>query len=255
MTSDWSPSKYLAFADERTRPAAELLARVGQSAPKLVFDMGCGPGNSTALLKARFPNAQLIGLDTSPAMLEKARQALPDVTFEQADASQWLPPAETEVLFSNATYQWLPDHLEVLKRQLAALPAGAELAIQMPDNLDQPSHLLMAEVAKAGPWAQRLKDAPRQKLPEPGVYYDALAPLCQGFDIWHTVYNHVLDGPQAIVDWVSSTGLRPFLAPLDESEQAEYLSRYLAGITAAYPKRADGKVLLRFPRLFFVARK
>lgn len=251
--ADWSPSSYLRFADERTRPARDLLAQVPLRAARQVVDMGCGPGNSTALLVDRFPGAEVRGLDSSPAMLDSARKALPDVRFEIADAASWTPSPGVDLLFANAIYQWVPDHLAVLRRQFEALQAGAVLAVQMPDNLAEPTHRLMATIASAGPWAARLAGAPRDPLPPVGAYYDALAPLGGRIEIWHTIFNHVLAGPEAVVDWVKSTGLRPFLDPLTETERTAYLDRYTEAIAAIYPRQADGRVLLTFPRLFLLA--
>jgi trans-aconitate 2-methyltransferase len=249
---DWSPSTYLKFEDERTRPAADLLARVPLTAPTTVVDMGCGPGNSTELLVARFPEAAATGLDSSPNMLAEARKRLPDAAFAEADATTWVPEPGTDLVFANAIYQWVPDHLAQLPRVVSALPEGGVLAVQMPDNMAEPSHVLMRQTAAEGPWAERLRDAARVPLPPVRTYYDAFRPVARHIDIWHTIYNHVLDGPEAIVEWVKSTGLRPFIDPLTADERAEFLARYLAYITDAYPRTVDGKVLLRFPRLFMV---
>ncbi len=251
--ADWSPATYLRFEDERTRPARDLLAQVPLTAPRRVVDMGCGPGNSTELLVARFAEAEVIGLDNSPGMLAEATQRVPGARFATADAATWLPEAGTDIVFANAIYQWVPEHLAVLPRVVAVLPEGGVLAVQMPDNMAEPTHVLMREVAASGPWAARLSDAARHPLPPVGTYYDALRPVARHIDIWHTVYNHVLAGPEAIVEWVKGTGLRPFVDPLAPAEREAFLGRYLERIAAAYPRRSDGKVLLRFPRLFIVA--
>ena len=251
--ADWSPSLYSRFEDERTRPARDLLAQVPLESPRRVVDMGCGPGNSTELLVERWPGAPVIGLDSSPAMLDEARKRLPSVTFDIADANVWAPDTGTDLVFANAIYQWVPDHLQVLPRVLAALPQGGVLGVQMPDNVAEPSHQLMRDVAASGPWAERLKGAARGMLPSTRTYYDALKPYAARIDIWHTIYNHVLADASAIVEWVRSTGLRPFLDPLTEPERATFLADYTARIAKAYPPTVDGKVLLRFPRLFIVA--
>lgn len=253
MTEDWNPALYLAFEDERTRPPRDLLARVPLSRPRRVIDLGCGPGNSTELLAQRWPDAEVIGVDNSPAMLEQARARLPGLRFELADLASWTPPEGTDLLFANAVFQWVPDHLDVLARLLDKLPLGGVLAVQMPDNVTEPSHLLMEEAAAAGPWAARIAGAARDVLPAVAAYYDRLAPLARQVDIWHTLYNHPLAGPAAIADWFRSTGLRTYLAPLDEAEREAFLADYTARLAKAYPARVDGKVLLRFPRLFIVA--
>lgn len=251
--SDWSPATYLKFEDERTRPARDLLAQVPLAAPGRVVDMGCGPGNSTELLVERFPGAEVVGLDSSPAMLAEARSRVPAARFAAADANGWVPGAGTDLVFANAIYQWVPEHLTVLPKVAAGLAEGGVLAVQMPDNMAEPSHVLMREVAASGPWAERLKDAARLPLPPVGAYYDALKPACRRVEIWHTVYNHALAGPEAIVEWVTGTGLRPFIDPLSAAERTDFLARYLERIAGAYPRRVDGRVLLRFPRLFIVA--
>jgi trans-aconitate 2-methyltransferase len=250
--SDWLPSLYTQFEDERTRPARDLLAQVSSGNPRRIVDMGCGPGNSTELLAERFPDAEVIGLDSSPNMLEEARRRLPAARFDLADATSWVPEAGTDVVFANAIYQWVPDHLTQLPRVLAALGQGGCLAVQMPDNLAEPTHRLMREVAAEGPWAARLANVARAPLPPPRIYYDALRPFTRRLDIWHAVYNHVLDDAAAVVEWVKSTGLRPFLDPLTPDERGAFLAEYQSRIAAAYPPASDGKVLLRFPRLFIV---
>jgi trans-aconitate 2-methyltransferase len=249
---DWSPSLYSRFEDERTRPARDLLAQVPEVSSRIV-DVGCGPGNSTELLAQRWPDAEIVGLDSSPAMLDEARKRLPTAHFETADANLWMPDADTGLVFANAIYQWVPEHLSVLPRVLEALQVDAALAVQMPDNLAEPTHQLMREVAAAGPWAEKLRGVARAALPPPRIYYDALKPFAARLDIWHTIYNHVLDDADAVVDWVRSTGLRPFLDPLSPDEQKAFRAEYTARIAKAYPAAADGKVLLRFPRLFIVA--
>ena len=252
---DWSPERYLKFEDERTRPARDLLAQVRSESARRIVDMGCGPGNSTELLAARYPEAQIVGLDNSPAMLEEARRRLPGVRFEAANADVWVPDGDVDLVFANAVYQWVPRHLEQLPRVLAALPRGATVAVQMPDNLSEPTHRLMSEVASAGPWSGRLAGAARDPLPPARVYYEALQPMAARLDIWRTTYHHVLRSADAIVEFIRSTGLRPFLDPLSASERTEFLARYTARIAAAYQPLADGKVLLAFPRLFLIAER
>ena len=251
----WSSAQYLKFEDQRTRPAAELVARVPLEGARTIVDIGCGPGNSTELLAERWPGAAVSGFDTSDNMLEAARKRLPAATFFNADVSGWTPNGDEDLLYSNAVFQWVPDHLTALERLLKALKPGAVLAVQMPDNLAEPSHVAMEETAADRPWAATLAEAglARDPLPDKTVYYDRLAQLSANFDIWHTVYTHPLDGPDAIVEWVRGTGLRPYIDPLDEAGREAFLAAYTDRIAKAYPARVDGKVLLWFPRLFIVA--
>jgi trans-aconitate 2-methyltransferase len=255
MAEDWSARQYLKFEDERTRPPRDLLAQVPLKFARCVIDLGCGPGNSTELLLERFPQAQVIGVDSSPDMLRQARERLPNCEFAHADLADWSPPERSDLLFGNAVFQWVPDHPAVLRRLLTALPAGGVLAVQMPDNTEEPALALMRDVAAEGPWASplALARAMRDDLPTPAAYYDLLKPLCARLDIWHTVYNHVMAGPSAVVEWFRGSGLRPFLSPLDEEMRRGFLAEYAARIARAYPPRHDGRVLLRFPRLFILA--
>lgn len=255
MVDDWNARQYLKFEDERTRPPRDLLAQVPLQSPRCVIDLGCGPGNSTELLVARYPGAEVSGLDSSPDMLRQARARLPNCAFAQDDLASWNPRGGTDLLFANAVFQWVPDHPTVLRRLLAALPDGGVLAVQMPDNTDEPALALMREVAEEGPWAAQLARtaAARDDLPSPAAYYDLLKPVSAHLEIWHTVYNHVMAGPDAIVEWFKGSGLRPFLSPLEDDMRRDFVAAYSARIAEAYPARFDGQVLLRFPRLFIVA--
>lgn len=251
----WSPAQYLKFADERTRAARDLLAQVPGRDAQVVYDLGCGPGNSTQLLFEAFPAAKIVGVDSSAEMLVKARKDLPQLEFVQADLGGWAAPNTVDVLFSNATFQWVHGHVQVLQGLLKDLKAGGVLAVQMPDNLNEPSHVAMREVGYNTPYADKIRSAEgaRDKLLIPETYYAALKPLCSRIDIWHCIYNHALDGVTGIVEWLKGTGLRPFLEALSIDEQSDYLRRYEERLAKHYAVQADGKVLLRFPRLFIVA--
>ena len=256
MTSnDWNPKDYLAFKVERARPARDLIARIPSANPHLICDLGCGPGNSTALLKEAYPDAQILGFDSSPAMIAEARKAVPGAMFDQANAENWTPPAKADLVFSNALFQWISGHGAVMRRILEALSAGAVLAVQMPDNLAEPSHRLMGEVAREGPWREKLAQASRARsaLLAPPAYHDLLAPLSSRIDIWRTTYHHLLPGHDAIADMLATTGLRPYLDPLNEDEKQSFRANYVLQLTANYPVTAGGKVLFPFPRLFLMA--
>ncbi|QCI64885.1 trans-aconitate 2-methyltransferase [Phreatobacter stygius] len=254
---DWSAKQYVKFEDERTRPARDLLAAVPTRDPRRVVDLGCGPGNTTELLLNRFPKAEIVGIDSSPDMVTNARARLRNIAFEVADLTTWRPnpAAPADIIYSNAVFQWIAGHDTILPRLAGLLPSGGSLAIQMPDNLDEPSHVAMREVARTGPWAAKLAAAEgrRTSIGSPAFYYDLLAPHVARVDVWRTVYNHPLDGVDAIVEWFKGSGLRPFLTALDPAERQAYLAAYRAAIAPHYPLTADGKVLLPFPRLFIVA--
>jgi trans-aconitate 2-methyltransferase len=252
---DWSARQYLKFEDERTRPPRDLLAQVPLQRPHRAVDLGCGPGNSTELLVERFPQSEIIGLDSSPDMLRKARERLPSCSFVEADIATWQPDPDTDLIFGNAVMQWLPDHPAIMRRLLEKLPDGGVLAIQMPDNTREPALMFQREVGASGPWANdpEVKAAARDDLPSPEAYYDILKPVCARIDIWHTVYNHVMATPQAITEWFKGSSLQPFLSPLDAAAREQFLAAYTKKIVGAYKPRFDGKVLLRFPRLFILA--
>jgi trans-aconitate 2-methyltransferase len=250
----WNPTAYLKFADERTRPAAELLARVPSENPNRVADLGCGPGNSTALLVKRWPDAKTEGIDSSSAMIEAAKKSGVKADFALADIAAWKPDAAYDVIFSNATYQWLQDHAALLPRLMGFVAPGGAFAFQVPNNQYAPSHTLMRDVAAQGPWAEKLAHVRGIFVEKPQTYFDILAPHAKTVDIWTTEYLHVLDGEDAVFKWVSGTGLRPYLDALDGEARERFAAEYKARLNVAYPRRADGKTLLPFSRLFAVAR-
>jgi trans-aconitate 2-methyltransferase len=251
----WDPKTYLTFANERTRPAAELLARIDCEEPNHIADLGCGPGNSTALLVARWPEASVEGVDPSAEMLAEARKSKLRAQWTLADVAAWTPAAPCDVIFSNATFQWLQGHAVLLPRLLGQVAPRGTFAFQVPRNFDAPSHALMREVADTGPWAAQMKSVRAIGVLSPDAYYDLFAPHAAALDVWETTYLHVLDGDDPVYRWVSSTGLRPFAQALAGGERESFLEVYRARLREAYPRRADGKTLFPFRRLFVVARK
>jgi trans-aconitate 2-methyltransferase len=251
----WSASQYVKFEEERTRPVRDLIAAVPTAEAARALDLGCGPGNSTEVLRARYPSASITGVDSSEDMVQAARQRLPGATFEVADIATWQAHGPWDVILANAVLHWVPDHASLFPRWVEALSPGGSLAVQMPDNLAEPSHVLMQEVACDGPWAAKLADArgERSEVAPAAWYYGLLRPRCSRVDVWRTTYHHPLAGIDGVVEWFKGSGLRPFLAPLDEEERAEYLARYRAALASAYPAQPDGSVLLPFPRSFLVA--
>jgi trans-aconitate 2-methyltransferase len=253
--SDWSARQYLKFKDERTRPARDLLAQVRLNQARVVVDLGCGPGNSTELLVARYPDAEVIGVDSSPDMLHKARKKGQNCSFVHADLSTWKPAGRVDLFFSSGVFHWVPDHQTVLQRFVQALPEGGVLAVQIPDVTEVPALALMREVANKGAWASNpaMRKAVRDQIPKTDSYYDALKALCAHVDIWNTVYNHVMTGPEAIVEWFMGSALQPVLSGLDPEASDQFLATYAAEVDRHHTRRVDGRVLLKLPRLFIVA--
>lgn len=253
----WSAGQYLKFEDERTRPSRDLLAQLPLDRIERAIDLGCGPGNSTELIIERYGAAGVSGLDSDDNMLEAARKRLPGTSFVKADLATWRPEEPVDLLFANAVFQWLPNHLDILDGLMDGLKPGGVLAVQMPDNLTEQSHLMMEETAKNGPWSDAFarKGIRRNPLSAPSVYYNRLIGKSQRVDIWHTNYNHVLANAAAIVEWVKATALRSYLHHAGDEHRDAFTAEYLKHIEKAYPPLVDGKVLLRFPRLFLVAVK
>jgi trans-aconitate 2-methyltransferase len=252
---DWSARQYLKFQDERTLAARDLLAQVRLERARLVVDLGCGPGNSTELLIARFPDAEVIGVDSSPDMLRQARERLTNHNFVQADLSTWRLPGRVDLFFSSGAFQWVPNHQAVLQRLVRALPERGMLAAQIPDITATPALAVMREVAAKGKWLENpaMRRAVRDHIPSTESYYDVLKPLCSHVHIWHTTYHHALAGPEAIVEWFQGSVLQPLSSSLDAEALHEFLAAYAAEIDRHHARRVDGRVLLRLPRLFIAA--
>lgn len=257
----WESSQYLKFAAERTQPAIDLAARIAHTAPARIIDLGCGPGNSTAVVAARWPGAELTGLDNSPAMIAAARKDFPLRHWLVGDISTWAsaPAGEAapDVIFSNAALQWVPDHARLLPRLFVRLAPGGALAFQVPANFDAPAHTLMRTLAASPAWRAAFAAASpvREWQVEPlAFYYDILAPLAARIDLWTTDYIHVLPSHAAIVEWYRGTGLRPWLEALaNDNERERFLVDYETALATAYPLQPDGRVLFPFRRLFAIA--
>lgn len=250
----WSAKQYSKFENERNRPIVDLLAHIPTTPVRTAVDIGCGPGNSTELLRAHFPAAVVSGMDSSADMITAARKRMPEVAFEIADISSWHGAGHYDVILANAALQWVPDHKTLFPSLINQLNPGGSLAVQMPDNFEEPAQKLMRSTAAEGPWASKLVDASKRVAREgAGWYYDNLRSQVSTLDIWRTIYYHPLaGGAEAIVEWFKGTGLRPFLDPLTDDEKAAFLAAYTAEIAKAYPVYDNGSVLLPFPRLFIV---
>ncbi len=254
--TDWDTALYLKFERERTQPARDLLARV-VGTPRRIVDLGCGPGTSTRLLAQRFPDAEILAVDNSEPMLAEARRRLPDVRFEHSDIAKWRPRQRPDLIFANAALQWLPDHETLFGRLMSYLAEDGALAVQMPDNRQEPSHALMRLIAADGPWSDRLVPIAKTRAVIATYldYHAWLRPLSAGLDVWQTTYVHPMSGVGAVVDWFRGSALRPFLNPLDACEREQFLKRYMRELADAYGVDRDGAILFPYPRLFIHARK
>ena len=260
MTHSWDPDRYLAYADERGRPFVDLLARVPAETPRTVVDLGCGPGNLTVLLADRWPGAAVTGIDSSPEMIEAAR-AFEGVTWEVADLRDWARPdplalrAPVDVLVSNATLQWLPDHLEMLPALVDRLAPGGWLAFQVPGNFDEPSHTIRTDIAGRAPYAEHVRGVAVPASHEPDDYLRVLVDLGCEVDVWETTYFHVLTGPDPVFGWVSGTGARPTLQALPDDLREVFEEEFRELLREAYPPDEAGRVVMPFRRIFAVAHK
>ncbi len=251
----WSPGEYLRFADERTRPSVDLASRIAVERPESVIDLGCGPGNSTRVLRERWPDAHIIGLDSSAQMIDAARDEEPHEEWVVSAIEEWMPEAPFDVVFSNAALQWLPDHPALVERLFESVAPEGALGFQIPSASFAAVRGLIHAIALDGPWTPRM-DGPLGELTmeSPSVYYDCLSPHARAVDIWETEYHHVMDSAPAIVDWIASTGLRPFLAVLESDAETQlFLARLNEMVRETYVPQQDGRVLFPFKRTFVIA--
>jgi trans-aconitate 2-methyltransferase len=245
------------FQKERTLPAVDLLNRIPRFKPGKVIDLGCGPGYTTALLVRRFPQAEIVGIDISEDALEVARARLPKIHFSKFEIGSWTDPKPYDLIFSNGALQWITRHHVLLPKLLSSLAPRGRLALQIPSNCQEPNRALMRMVVVDGPWAKKLLPIAKTRSTTEAFesYYAMLRQFCRSVEIWQTTYVHPLDGVHSIVEWMKATSLGPFLQLLDEGERRDFLEAYTEELARAYPVQSDGTVLLRFPRLFIVARK
>lgn len=254
--SDWNSEQYLKFKAQRTQPAIDLAARLGDS-PSEVIDLGCGPGNSTRVLKNRFPNAHIIGADSSENMLQKARSENPDLEFAMLDINGDLSAyhGKYDVAFSNACFQWLPNHRELLPRVFELLRSGGVLAVQIPMNYDEPIHKIIRRISESPKWSDKFSEKRifgTLTIPE---YHDIISSMTNDFELWQTTYCHRMPSIESIIEWYRSTGLRTYLAALSEEDGAEFIAEISAQLEKEYSKQANGEIIFRFPRFFFIAKR
>ena len=255
--AEWNPDLYLKFKKERTQPAKDLISRIEKGNPAKIIDVGCGTGNSTAELRRRWPDAEIVGIDNSPQMIEKAKTDYPAMEWKLYDANGSLKPLGSfDVVFSNAAIQWIPDHKRLLEKLFEMLNPRGVLAIQTPYTPHMPIKLAINQTASEPKWRIYFDDMDSGlEYRNLSYYYDVLSPLSKEVYLWETHYNHVLSGHEAIIEWYSSTGMKPYLARLNNHEQEEFKNSILSKICNDYAVQKDGNVLFQFTRLFFIAYK
>ncbi len=254
--ADWNSTQYLKFKAQRTQPAIDLAARIDTN-PLEIIDIGCGPGNSTRVLKNRFPNARVVGSDTSENMLETARRDNPDCEFIQLDAGGDLSEfsGKFDVAFSNACIQWIPNHGELLPNLFSMLKSGGELAVQVPVNFDEPIHQIIGRVSSSEKWREKLNLPQLFYTLTEREYFDILSDLTDDFEMWKTIYFHRMPSIDSIIEWYKSTGLKPYLEVLSDADKADFTNDVKREVEKAYPAQKNGEIIFRFPRLFFIAKR
>ncbi len=255
--SQWNPDAYLRFQDERTQPSYDLASRISLDGVERIIDIGCGPGNSTRVLRERWPQAQISGLDSSPQMIARARESYPQENWILADAATWDTDERYDLVFSNAALQWIPGHESVVPKLVGLLNPGGALAVQVPANNDSPVYLAVNRVARREPWRDTMSGcAELLTYHDAGFYYDLLSALTPRVALWQTTYYHVLGSHQGLIDWYSSTGMRPYLERLpDAGQQRAFQEQVLEECRGQYPAQRDGRILFPFKRLFFTAHR
>jgi trans-aconitate 2-methyltransferase len=251
----WDPDRYLQFADDRSRPFVDLVARV-QGEPTRIVDLGCGPGHLTAVLHARWPAATIHGVDSSPDMIDTADADNRDdrTTYELADVTAWTTAEPVDLIVSNALFQWVPDQLAVIRRLTDLVAPGGTFALQVPCNYDAPSHRLLHEISSRPPYGEHTEGLHADRGTHAAAYLDLFTGLGWTTDAWETTYLHVLQGADPVFDWISGTGARPILQALPVGLREEFVADYQAALRGAYPAQPWGTVL-PFSRTFAVARR
>ncbi|HUJ70532.1 MAG TPA: methyltransferase domain-containing protein [Syntrophorhabdales bacterium] len=253
--SEWNPQQYLKFGDERTQPSIDLARRIRVDHPLSIMDLGCGPGNSTAVLRERWPDAEIIGLDSSKEMIEQAARDYPRGKWVVGDAAALAPERGYDILFSNAVLQWIPDHGRLIPRLFRLVKRGGALAVQVPADNGSPLHRALMTVSGSAKWRAFTAGCENLLLyHDAEYYYSILSPLAAVVDLWETSYYHVLSSHQDLVEWYKGTGMRPFLAALpDEEGRRQFQEEVLTAAQTSYPVQRNNKILYPFKRTFFIA--
>lgn len=255
--NDWNPEQYIKFISERTQPSIDLANRIEADDPKLIIDIGCGPGNSTAVLSKKFPNAKIIGADNSKSMVEKAKYQYPALDFILFDAENDFSALKDkyDVVFSNACIQWVPNHRKLLSDMMSILNENGIMAVQVPMNYNEPIHKILTALSKNKKWKDKFSDERIFHTLSQSEYFDLLSEISSDFTMWETIYMHRMPSHESILDWYRSTGMRPYLNSLSEEYAKEFEKDVFNEVVKAYPVQKNGEIIFRFPRLFFTAVK
>ena len=251
----WEPRTYLRYAEVRFRAGLDLIARIPKNEYRTIYDLGCGTGHLTHLLAENFLQATVTGIDNSAEMLSEARREFPKLSWIQADITCWRPPAPADLIFSNAAFQWVPDHKTLLPSLIDALRPGGVLAVQMPRHFASPSHIELKKLVQQPRWRAKLRHLLLTPIAAPETYWQWLWPQCSHLDVWETIYLQVLDGKDPVVNFMRGTALRPFLTVLSEREANQFVAAFAKRMAAAYPPQSTGQTLFPFRRLFFIAQR
>lgn len=252
---DWNSEQYLKFKTERTQPAIDLVNRINIDNPKKIIDIGCGPGNSTQVLSSRFPNAYILGVDKSEDMIFTAKMKYPNLDFKICDVNVELSQfnSDFDIVFSNACIQWIPDHKRLLKSMLNLLNRNGILAVQIPMNYNEPIHKIIGELTTSDKWKKYFINPRIFYTLSQSEYFDLLSEISENFDIWETVYYHVMKSHNDILEWYRGTGLRPYLDVLQDNKKTEFEDDIMENLMQRYPEQKNGDIIFRFPRFFFTA--
>ena len=252
----WNPQQYLKFSGHRLRPAVDLLMRIPDFPVRSIADLGAGAGNVTKLIKQRWPDAVVTGVEGSSEMVAAGRKAASEVEWLQQDLACWRPSQRYDLIYSNAALHWLPDHAGLFASMLEKVEPGGILAVQMPRNFGAPSHRLIAETALGGPWRSRLEHlVTPPPVHEPAFYHAVLAPLSENIDIWETEYLQILEGENPVKEWTKGTWLTRYLDLLQGEDKSAFETAYGERVAKAYPRNPAGQTLFPFRRLFMVAQR
>ncbi|MGV3016743.1 methyltransferase domain-containing protein [Rothia sp. 88186D007BW] len=261
MNTTWNPTQYLRYNSERTRPFIDLLAHVPQQGPSLIVDLGCGPGNSTALLHERWPQARIVGVDGSAEMIAAAQAANsnPLVGYRHQTIEKWLADAEKggqapDLIVSNAVFHWIENHVELMPRIAQTLAPGGSFAFQVAGNFLEPTHALLRQLAAESQFAPFISTKLIDSVTPAATYLEVLSGEGWEVDAWETTYQHVLQGEDPVYDWLAGAGARPVLTSLPEGVRQEFEQRYRAALREAYPASSVGTIL-PFRRIFVVAQR